>query len=152
MSQILEFHQKLLAAWPLSPVAVIEVDQKRMKALEKPIVDSYESQINLLASFADINFCYSHCGNRVTFTFLAGVYGRIAKRVKEMNAILRHTTKQPELAGYYGNVLDSVDVYVMMKADFEHYQPIFESRRLDAFWDTTEPDWEAVNTAFKSAK
>lgn len=151
MSQILEFQKTLVDRWVLSPAAVIEVDQKRMKALEKPIADSYESQIALLGSFADINFCYSHCGNRVTFTFLAGVYGKIAKRVKDMNIILRHTKKQPEIAEYYGDLLN-VDVYEMMKHDFAVAQPIFESRRMHDSWDTTEPDWEAINLAFKSAK
>lgn len=163
MCAILEYHEKMRETWRLSPAAVLadSVDEKRMRAIKPAISEVYDASFPLTAGtvFADINFCYEHGGNHITFSYLAGVYGRAAGALKWLNRKMQKHSKIAELTGYYAGVDLKYDVYAAMKEDFAEALEIFklrrhiEEKRWPNFheWEPVEVRWDVVNENFKAA-
>lgn len=163
MCAILEFHEMVRETWRLSPAAVLSemVDEKRMRVIKPAISEVYDASFPLTAGtvFADINFCYEHGGNHITFSYLAGVYGRIAGALKWFNQKYRKHVKIPELTSYYRGGYERYDVYAAMKEDFEMALNLFMIRHelerqcwpeFNA-WEPVEIRWDVVNERFKAA-
>lgn len=123
----------------------------------------FDAQLALAASFREFDFVYSTGAGRSPFHYLAGLYGSLNQRFKEMKALLKKHAKQPEVVDYFRNLESCVlhwDVYAMMKDDFAAVQPVFDYRRKrdierfphHTFWEPLEIDWEVVNKNFKEAK
>lgn len=163
MCAILEFHEMVRETWRLSPAAVLAetVDEKRMRAIKSAISEVYDASFPLTAGtvFADINFCYEHGGNYITFSYLASVYGRIAGALKWFNQKYRKHVKLPEITSYYRGGFEKYDVYAAMKEDFEMALKLFlqrreaEKLRWPDFneWEPVEVRWDVVNENFKVA-
>lgn len=163
MCTILEFHEQIRETWRLSPAAILSevVDEKRMRAIKPAIAEVYNASFPLTAGtvFADINFCYEHGGNHITFSHLASVYGRVAGALKWFNQKLKKHGKVSELTDYYAGIDPKFDVYAAMKEDFEEALKLFELRhsieksRWPDFnaWEPVEVRWDLVNENFKAA-
>lgn len=163
MCAILEFHEMMRDTWRLSPGAVLGemVDDKRMRAIKAAVSEVYDASFPLTAgtAFADINFCYEHGGNHITFSYLAGVYGRVAGALKWFNQKYRKHAKIPELTSYYRGGFERYDVYAAMKEDFDVALELFSQRREAEKlrwpdfqeWEPVEVRWDVVNENFKAA-
>lgn len=164
-TRVQQMNAALRAHYTLSPLVHIEqlCDQKRMAALATTADELHTAQLAVFAAFNDFNFCYSHGGNQITYNFLAGLYGSLAKRLKEWAAMFKKYNKQPEIVSFGQFAADhalNVDVYAMMKSDFAGAEPVFKSRHeelllkypLFTTWGSVEFDWDTINARFKQAR
>lgn len=153
------------ANYPLSPHVHIDqfCDPKRAAALGKAASELFDAQMAVSAAFREFRFVYATGAGRTPFHYLAGLYGSLQKRFKELAALIKKHGKQDELAMYYYKATVSIlplPVYDFMKSDFELMIPVFAARRqhdMDRYpdfdmWEPLEIDWEVANVNFKNAK
>lgn len=148
----------------LSPQANLDnqVDQKRMKVLSPILDELHNAQMALSELYKEFRYCHAYGCGQTTFHYMASLYGSLAKRVKEFTALVKKHSSQPEIAKYYDNLPNVIhlDVYQLMRDDFEAALPVFQARReADILkyptwtnWEPVEADWEIVNARFKQAK
>lgn len=152
-------------SYPLSPHVYFDesCDPKRLKVLGLIAGELFDAQIALASALREFNFVYATGAGSTPFHYLAGQYGSLNQRIKEMKAVLKKHSKQPEVVDYF-RVLNScvlgINVYDMMKEDFETMQPVFAYRRKrdirhypnHTMWEPMEINWELANKNYKEAK
>lgn len=152
-------------SYPLSPHVYFDeaCDPKRQKVLGLIAGELFDAQMALSSALREFNFVYATGAGSTPFHYMAGLYGSLGQRIKEMKALLKKHGKQPEVVDYF-RVLDScmlgIDVFKMMKDDFETMHPLFCYRRERdvinyphfTMWETMEIDWDLVAKNYKAAK
>lgn len=165
MPNVFVLEQMMQANYPLSPHVHIDqyCDPKRVVALGKAASELFDAQLAVSAAFREFHFLYRTGAGQTPFHYLAGLYGSLQKRFKELSALIKKHSKQDELAAYYYKAACSIlpiPLYDIMKADFELMEPVFAGRRerdIKRFpdfdmWEPLEIDWEVANRRFKEAK
>lgn len=138
-------------------------DPKRQKVLGLIAGELFDAQMAVSAAFREFHFVYATGAGRTPFHYLAGLYGALQKRFKEMSALLKKHGKQDEVTSYYFKMLTGIlplSLYDIMKSDFALMAPVFAARRQydeDRYpdfdmWEPLEIDWEVANKNFKDAK
>lgn len=164
MPTVLVLEQMMQANYPLSPhVHFDNCDPKRQKVLGPIASELFDAQLAVSAALREFRFVYATGAGRTPFHYLAGQYGSLQKRFKELTALIKKHSKQDEVASYYFKASVSIlpiPLYDIMKADFELMIPVFAARRqhdIERYpdfdmWEPLEIDWEVVNKNFKEAK
>ena len=153
-------------SYPLSPHVYFDeyCDSKRQKVLGAIAGELFDAQLALAAAFREFDFVYATGAGSTPFHYLAGQYGSLNLRIKEMKALVKKHGKQEEVVDYF-RVLDScvlnISPYDLMKSDFEMMKPVFQQRRRidvkrfpqnNMLWEKMEIDWELANKNYKEAK
>ena len=164
MPTVLVLEQMMQANYPLSPhVHFDNCDPKRQKVLGPISSELFDAQMAVSAALREFRFVYATGAGRTPFHYLAGLYGALQKRFKELTALIKKHSKQDEVASYYYKASVSIlpiPLYDIMKADFELMAPVFAARRQHDverypdfdMWEPLEIDWEVANKNFKDAK
>lgn len=164
MPTVLVLEQMMQANYPLSPhVHFDNCDPKRQKVLGPIASELFDAQLAVSAALREFRFVYATGAGRTPFHYLAGLYGALQKRFKELTALIKKHSKQDEVASYYfkaSTAILPVPLYDIMKADFELMIPVFAARRQHDverypdfdMWEPLEIDWEVANKNFKDAK
>lgn len=162
---VLVLQDMMQANYPLSPHVHFDefCDPKRQKVLGPIAGELFEAQMAVSAALREFRFVYRTGAGRTPFHYLAGLYGALQKRCKEMLALLKKHGKQVEVSSYYYKASTSIlalPLFDIMKSDFELMIPVFAARReydIERYphfdmWEPLEIDWEVVKTNFKEAK
>ena len=170
MPVVLVMEQMMMANYPLSPhVHFDQCDPKRQKVLlENPGNGSiasqlFDAQMAVTGAFREFHFVYATGAGQTPFHYLAGQYGSLQKRFKELTALIKKYSKQDEVASYFfkaSTAILPIPLYDIMKSDFELMAPVFAARRAHDIkrfpdfdmWEPLEIDWEVANKNFKDAK
>lgn len=165
MPTVLVMEQMMMANYPLSPhVHFDNCDPKRQKVLGPIASELFDAQMAVSAALREFRFVYATGAGRTPFHYLAGQYGSLNLRIKEMKALVKKHGKQQEVVDYF-RVLEScvlnISPYDLMKSDFEMMMPVFKQRRKEdirrfpqnnMMWEKMEIDWELANKNYKEAK
>lgn len=164
--RVTALHVLMKTSYPLSPHVYFDdsCDPKRQKVLGLIAGELFDAQLALAAAFREFDFVYATGAGSTPFHYLAGQYGSLNLRIKEMKALVKKHGKQQEVVDYF-RVLEScvlnISPYDLMKSDFEMMMSVFKQRRKEdirrfpqngVMWETLDIDWELVKKNFKEAK